>query len=75
MKEVIISSNAPAPYGPYSQAIVAGGFVFVAGQIPIDLATGEVVPGGIKAQTCQVMEFIAAILSQNTVKTRVACCN
>ncbi|HJP62753.1 MAG TPA: RidA family protein [Mucilaginibacter sp.] len=64
MKEVIISGNAPAPYGPYSQAIVAGGLVFVAGQIPIDLSTGEVVPGGIKAQTRQVMEFIGAILTQ-----------
>ena len=64
MKQVIISNNVPAPYGPYSQAIVAGGFVFVAGQIPIDPSTGELVSGGIKAQTRQVMEYIGAILTE-----------
>jgi 2-iminobutanoate/2-iminopropanoate deaminase len=64
MKEVIISNSAPAPYGPYSQAVVAGDFVFVAGQIPIDLFTGELVPGGIKAETRQVMEYIRAILTE-----------
>lgn len=64
MKQVIISNNVPAPYGPYSQAIIAGGFVFVAGQIPIDPSTGESVSGGIKAQTRQVMEYIGAILTE-----------
>jgi len=64
MKQVIISNNVPAPYGPYSQAIAAGGFVFVAGQIPIDPSTGELVSGGIKAQTRQVMEYIGAILTE-----------
>lgn len=64
MKEVVISNNAPAPYGPYSQAIVAGNFVFVAGQIPIDPITGELVSGGIKAEARQVMEYIGAILAE-----------
>jgi len=64
MKKVIISNNAPAPYGPYSQAILAGNFVFVAGQIPIDPSTGELVSEGIKAETRQVMEYIGAILTE-----------
>ncbi len=64
MKQVIISKNAPAPYGPYSQAVVAGNLVFVAGQIPIDLSTGELVSGGIKAQARQVMEYIGVILTE-----------
>jgi len=64
MKEVIIYSKATATNGQYRQAIVAGNFVFVAGQIPIDPSSGELVPGGIKAETRQVMEYIGAILTE-----------
>ena len=64
MKKVILSSNAPAPIGPYSQAILAGDTLYVSGQIPIDPKTGEVVQGGIEPQTNQVMENIKAILQQ-----------
>ncbi|AAL80792.1 deaminase [Pyrococcus furiosus DSM 3638] len=62
MKEVIFAENAPKPIGPYSQAIKAGNFLFIAGQIPIDPKTGEIVKGDIKAQTRQVLENIKAIL-------------
>ncbi|MBO4389293.1 MAG: RidA family protein [Lachnospiraceae bacterium] len=53
-KKVISTQNAPAAIGPYSQAIVANGFVFASGQIPVDPATG-VIPEGIEAQARQVM--------------------
>ncbi|MDO3641308.1 RidA family protein [Mucilaginibacter sp. L3T2-6] len=64
MKQIILSNNAPEPYGPYSQAVASGNLVFVAGQIPIDAADGQLVPGGIRAQTRQVMEYIRAILTE-----------
>jgi 2-iminobutanoate/2-iminopropanoate deaminase len=62
MKKVINTNNAPAPIGPYSQAIAAGNFVFVSGQIPLDPATGELVSENVKAETKQVMENIKAVL-------------
>src|SRR5260370_40787708 len=77
MKTVIKTTNAPAPIGPYSKAIAAGGFVFVLGQIPSDPSTGEIVSGDIKAETKQVMENIKAVLSEagvgfsNIVKTTI----
>jgi 2-iminobutanoate/2-iminopropanoate deaminase len=64
MKQVINTTNAPAPIGPYSQAIAAGNFVFVSGQIPMDPSTGDIVSENIKAETIQVMENIKAILSE-----------
>ena len=62
MRERIQTENAPAAIGPYSQAIKAGGFVFVSGQIPIDPQTGEFVAGGIAEQTKQVLKNLAAVL-------------
>jgi 2-iminobutanoate/2-iminopropanoate deaminase len=62
MKEVIYTEAAPKPIGPYSQAVKAGNMLFVSGQIPIDPKTGEVVKGGIKEQTRQVLENIRAVL-------------
>ena len=64
MKKVILSSKAPAPIGPYSQAIEANGTLYVSGQIPIDPATGEVVAGGIEPQAKQVMQSLQAILQE-----------
>jgi 2-iminobutanoate/2-iminopropanoate deaminase len=58
----IQTSEAPAAIGPYSQAIVANGFVFTAGQIPLDPATMQLVEGDITAQTEQVMKNLQAIL-------------
>ena len=62
MKERIRTDKAPSAIGPYSQAIAASGLVFVAGQIPIDPATGSLVEGGIEAQTDRVLRNIQAIV-------------
>lgn len=56
------SLTAPAAIGPYSQAIDAGDFVFLSGQVPIDPKTGELVPGDIAAQTERVLDNLAAVL-------------
>jgi len=56
------TSHAPAALGPYSQAVKAGSFLFISGQIPIDPQTGELVERTIEAQTKQVLNNIAAIL-------------
>ncbi len=75
--EIINTTNAPAPIGPYSQATVAGNFVFVSGQIPLNPATGELVTTGIKDEAVLVMENIKAILTEagigfeNIVKTNI----
>ena len=71
------TDQAPAAIGPYSQAIVASGFVFTAGQIPLDPATMQLVEGDVSAQTEQVMKNLAAILQEagaglsSVVKTTV----
>jgi 2-iminobutanoate/2-iminopropanoate deaminase len=62
--QTVHTDNAPAAIGPYSQAIVANGFVFTAGQVPFDPATMQLVEGDIGAQTEQVMKNVAAILRQ-----------
>ncbi len=62
MQERIETGRAPAPIGPYSQAIRAGGFVFLSGQIPLDPATGAIVTGDISAQTRQVLKNLSAVL-------------
>jgi 2-iminobutanoate/2-iminopropanoate deaminase len=61
-KKPVQSSAAPKALGPYSQAIVANGMVYCAGQIPLDPASGEVVTGGIGAQTEQVLKNLRAVL-------------
>lgn len=63
MLEKIYSADAPAPIGPYNQAVRVGDFVFCSGQVPLDPATGELVTGDIAAQTRQVMKNIAAVLA------------
>ena len=60
-KRVVQTADAPKALGPYSQAIVANGFVFCAGQIPID-AAGNIVPGGVAQQTQQVLKNLGAVL-------------
>jgi 2-iminobutanoate/2-iminopropanoate deaminase len=62
MKDIVQTDTAPQAIGPYSQAIKAGGFVFVSGQIPTDPQSGQFVPGGIAEQTAQVMKNLAAVL-------------
>ena len=63
VREAISAPDAPAAIGPYSQAIKSGSLLFLSGQIPLDPATGQLVPGGIEAQTRQVFTNIAAILA------------
>ena len=64
MFKVISTVKAPAAIGPYSQAIVAGDFLFASGQIPINPANGAIEAEGIEAQTEQVMKNIGAILAE-----------
>lgn len=77
MMKVIHSELAPKAVGPYSQAIVAGGFVFASGQLPIDPATGEFAEGGIKEQTRQSLTNVTHVLAEagidlnHVVKTTV----
>ncbi len=61
-KKAIQTNTAPAALGPYSQAIVGGGMVYCAGQIPLDPATGKVVAGGVAEQTHQVLKNLRAVL-------------
>ena len=61
-KNIIATANAPAAIGPYSQAIDCGSFIVTSGQIPIDPATGNVVEGGITAQTRQSLTNVKAVV-------------
>jgi len=64
MKTIINTLNAPAPIGPYSQAVVAGNFLFVSGQIALDPKTGELAISDIPSETKLVMENLKAILTE-----------
>ena len=76
-KQIIESKNAPAPIGPYNQAVLANGTLYISGQIPLDAATGELITGDIVAHTKKVMENLSEILSAanmnftNVVKTTI----
>lgn len=76
-KTVIKTAKAPGAIGPYSQAISAGNVIYASGQIPLDPATGVMVPGGIKEQTGRVLLNLQAVLEaagaslDNVVKTTV----
>lgn len=76
MKRVIFTENAPAPIGPYNQAILAGNTLYISGQIPVNPKTNEVV-FGIEEATTQVMENLKAVLEaanatfENVVKTTI----
>jgi 2-iminobutanoate/2-iminopropanoate deaminase len=63
MRQAVSTDQAPAAIGPYSQAIKAGNLLFLSGQIPLDPATGQLVAGGIDAQTRQVFANVRAILA------------
>jgi len=60
--QIILTDKAPAPIGPYSQAVRAGSTLYVSGQIPLD-AAGQLVAGGVEVQTHQVLNNIAAVLA------------
>jgi 2-iminobutanoate/2-iminopropanoate deaminase len=76
-KKVIQTDKAPKAIGPYSQAIQAGNFLFLSGQIPLDPKTGELVKGDIRKQTQQVLENIKGVLEsqglgmENVVKVTI----
>ncbi|MEX1139631.1 MAG: RidA family protein [Bacteroidota bacterium] len=73
----VFTDQAPAPIGPYSQAIIAGGFVYTAGQIPLDPVTKNLVEGDIKVQTEQALKNVESILKaagtsmKSVIKTTV----
>jgi 2-iminobutanoate/2-iminopropanoate deaminase len=77
VRQIVQTKQAPDAIGPYSQAVIANGFVFTSGQIPIDPATGQFVSGGIAEQTQQVLKNLKAVLEaagtglQQVVKTTV----
>ncbi len=64
MKRTINSEKAPKAIGPYSQAVEANGTLYISGQLPVDVATGKFVDGGVKEQTEQVMKNIGYILEE-----------
>jgi len=76
-KKCLHTDKAPQAIGPYSQAVKIGNLLFISGQIPIDPSTGEIVGGGVEAQTKQCMKNIMAILEDaglsldNVVKTTI----
>jgi 2-iminobutanoate/2-iminopropanoate deaminase len=63
MKKTVATENAPKAIGPYSQAVIYNGLAYLSGQIPLDPATGELVPGGIAAETERVLENLKAVLA------------
>lgn len=76
-KKVFETKNAPAPIGPYSQAVEAGGFLFCSGQIPLDPANGQVLTGSVGEQAELAMKNVGAVLKEagldysNIVKTTI----
>lgn len=77
MKTIISSPDAPAAIGPYSQAVVYNGLAYLSGQIPLDPATGALVPGDIAVQTARVLDNLRAVLEasgsslEQVIKTTV----
>jgi 2-iminobutanoate/2-iminopropanoate deaminase len=76
-KKHVTSDKAPRPIGPYSQGVIAGGFLYLSGQIPIDPSTNELVGGDIQTQTRRVLDNLLGILkdahlgAEDVVKTTV----
>ena len=76
-KKVVQTDRAPEPVGPYSQAVIAGGFVFCSGQLALDTATGALIEGDIRQETARVMENLNRVLDSagcsfdNVVKTTI----
>jgi len=76
-KEIIITENAPAPIGPYNQAVLTGNLLFMAGQVALVPATGELITSSIAEETQQVMANLEAVLTKasmnfsNVIKTTI----
>lgn len=77
MKKIITTPNAPAPIGPYSQAVLNNGTLYISGQIPINPETNDLISSSIKDETTQVMKNLEAVLNaanmtfENIVKTSI----
>jgi 2-iminobutanoate/2-iminopropanoate deaminase len=77
MKKIVSTEKAPKAIGPYSQAVISGGFAFLSGQIPLDPASGQIIQGDVAAQTERVMENLKSVLEacgatlESVVKTTV----
>ena len=77
MKKIIQTHNAPAPLGPYNQAVLSGETLYLSGQIPVDPKTGEFINSGVKDETHQVMKNLKAVLAaaemtfENVVKSSI----
>lgn len=77
MKSIIYTEKAPAPIGPYSQAVLVGNMLFISGQIPIDPTTNQLINGSIEDEARQVMKNLDALLTsagflfENVVKTTI----
>ena len=77
MKKIIFTEKAPAPIGPYNQAVLTGNTLYTSGQIAINPATGDLVTTNIEAETTQVMENMKAVLEaagmtfENVIKTSI----
>ena len=67
MKKIITTPNAPAPIGPYNQAVLSNGTLYISGQIPLDPTTMELVEGDLSKETVQVMENLKSILLASSV--------
>lgn len=65
--KIVETSAAPKAVGPYSQAVIVGNLIYTSGQIPIDAVTGDLVSGGISAQTEQVIKNLTAILNAKNI--------
>ena len=76
-KKIINTKNAPAPIGPYNQAVKTGSFLFISGQVAIDTASGDLITADLTSETNQVMKNLQAILQEagmdftNIVKTTI----
>ncbi len=76
-KEIVSTDKAPAAIGPYSQAVLANGFLFCSGQVGLDPKTGNLVPGGVQPETERALENLKAVLAarglgfEDVVKTTV----
>jgi 2-iminobutanoate/2-iminopropanoate deaminase len=64
MKQIINTKEAPQPIGPYNQAVAAGGFLFISGQIAIEAASGQLITDNIETETHTVLKNLKAILSE-----------
>lgn len=77
MKKIIKTENAPKPIGPYNQAVIAGNYMFMSGQIALNPKTGDLILNNIVDETVQVMENLKAVLDEanlsfeNVVKTTI----